>query len=74
MDSLGAGGKVGSVNSVGDVYDSSRSMPGSVDRADQIDASSKVQDTDHPRLIDRAQFLRGISVLGMGAFGMGPSL
>ena len=71
MDNLSAGGRVGSVHSVGDIYDSSRSMPGSVDRAGQLDASTKVQDTDHPRLIDRAQFLRGISALGIGAFGMG---
>jgi hypothetical protein len=37
------------------------------------DASSKAQDTDHPRLIDRARFLRGIAALGMGAFTLMPA-
>jgi hypothetical protein len=38
-----------------------------------LDASSKVQDTDQPRLMDRAQFLRGIAALGMGAFSLVPA-
>jgi hypothetical protein len=71
MDTLSDGGKVGSVNSDGHVYDSSHSIAGSVDRAGQPDASNKTLDTDHPRLIDRAQFLRGMAALGVGTFGMG---
>jgi hypothetical protein len=71
MDDLSAGGKGGGVNSVWYDFDSSHSVAGSGDRAGQIDATTKVQNTDHPRPIDRAQFLRGIAALGIGTFGMG---